>query len=415
MDILTYFIAVNVAWLVGYAVYILCRGVTDTFFVLRRALLLGVGLFSLTYVPMTSLLPPRLMELPIEVVRTEVLPVVDVMPGAMNGTAVSWWVMAYIAVALVLLFRIVMALLAILRLVRHCQHVRKAGHNIYFMPEGSASFTFFNRIFLPASMSCSPQINAVLAHEVAHARQLHSVDLLFLQVLRALLWCNPALWLTLREMRALHEYLADEAAAGMGGKRRQYQLALLAYTAGESSLSVATPLIHKFNVLPLKKRIKMLNTPRSSRLWRMKYLLLLPVGISLLHLGSSEGVVAANLDVRPVPAAIAMPEDNLPDNSTMKHPATYPGGETALMMDIAKNIRYPEDAAEKEVQGRVMVQFTVNTKGDVCDVTVVRSLSPSCDAAAVAAVKRLRRFQPARQNGRATAVKMQLPLMFRLQ
>ena len=84
------------------------------------------------------------------------------------------------------------------------------------------------------------------------------------------------------------------------------------------------------------------------------------------------------------------------------------------MKHMAENIHYPADAQEKGVQGIVLVTFVVDKEGRVKDAGVKRSLSPSCDKAALEAVRKLGRFKPARKDGRAVAVRMMLPVAFRL-
>lgn len=472
-NLLTYIIQVNIVWLALWLLYGVLRGVADTFFALRRRLLLGLPAFAFLF-PLLAALWPDGASAPAGWAAEAVwLPAVSVTPGGGTAAGWPWWAAAYAAVAAVLLARVAAGLLAVARRVRRCPEVRRDGRRYFLLPDGAAPFSFFGRIYLPARLERSPHLAAVLAHEAVHARQLHSADLLFMQAACALLWCNPAAWLTLREVRALHEYLADEAAAGQGAARRQYQLTLLAFSAfGQGpSVTVATPPINKFCVLPLKKRIKMMKARRTSRLWQVKYLLLLPAGLCLLALGHSaraarvvatamsaapaavapadeiqEGAAAPQSAVRtdrekpvtaapaasapadaaprpavreerekPVtPAPAAAPDDEIPDNASVSQPAVYKDGETALMKHMAENIHYPADAQEKGVQGIVLVTFVVDKEGRVKDAGVKRSLSPSCDKAALEAVRKLGRFKPARKDGRAVAVRMMLPVAFRL-
>lgn len=96
-------------------------------------------------------------------------------------------------------------------------------------------------------------------------------------------------------------------------------------------------------------------------------------------------------------------------------PPTFPGGESALLAWVGKNIRYPQDALEKGTQGVVLLRFVVLENGSIGDVTVTRKLSPSCDAEAVRVVKSLPRFIPARNNGKPVKVWYTLPIRFHIQ
>ena len=100
--------------------------------------------------------------------------------------------------------------------------------------------------------------------------------------------------------------------------------------------------------------------------------------------------------------------------SVDKMPA-FPGGEAALMMYIRDNISYPSIAEEKNVQGRVVVQFVVDTIGQVGEVKVVRSVDQDLDREAVRVVNTLPRFTPGTQSGKPVNVWYTLPVNFKLE
>ena len=102
-------------------------------------------------------------------------------------------------------------------------------------------------------------------------------------------------------------------------------------------------------------------------------------------------------------------------NDAVEQPATFPGGELALLSSIAENLEYPKIAYEQEMQGTVLLRFKIDESGAVSDVRVQKSLSKECDAAAIAAVKKLPRFTPAKNQGKPVAVWFNLPVRFRIQ
>ena len=119
---------------------------------------------------------------------------------------------------------------------------------------------------------------AIVLHEKAHLRLRHSFDLLVTDLAGCLQWFNPAMWLLRRELRAIHEYEADEAVLDSGVDARQYQLLLIRKAAGGRWYSVA----NSFNHSKLKNRITMMLRKRSSRWAGVKALLLLPLmGVAL--------------------------------------------------------------------------------------------------------------------------------------
>lgn len=93
----------------------------------------------------------------------------------------------------------------------------------------------------------------------------------------------------------------------------------------------------------------------------------------------------------------------------------FPGGEVELMKFLSNSIRYPVIAQENGIQGRVIIGFIVSKNGIISDVTVLRSLDPSCDKEAVRVVKTLPKWIPGKQNGVTVNVRYTLPVSFRLQ
>ena len=93
----------------------------------------------------------------------------------------------------------------------------------------------------------------------------------------------------------------------------------------------------------------------------------------------------------------------------------FPGGEAALMKFLQSNVNYPPTAAERDIQGRVVVMFVVEKTGQVGEVKVARSVDPELDAEAVRLCRLLPNFIPGRQNGQPVNVLYTMPVTFRLQ
>jgi protein TonB len=92
----------------------------------------------------------------------------------------------------------------------------------------------------------------------------------------------------------------------------------------------------------------------------------------------------------------------------------FPGGDEALLKYIAENVKYPDLAKEKGIQGRVVVRFCVTSKGGVTSCEIVKSVSPEIDAEALRVVNTLANFEPAKQGGKPVAVWYMLPITFTL-
>ena len=118
----------------------------------------------------------------------------------------------------------------------------------------------------------------ILTHEKAHIALRHSWDILFVDIITALQWFNPAMWMLKADLRAIHEFEADDAVLRSGADVKEYQYLLIRKAVSKSGYSVA----NSFNHSTLKARITMMLSKKSSRKGAWKALYVLPlVGISL--------------------------------------------------------------------------------------------------------------------------------------
>ena len=115
--------------------------------------------------------------------------------------------------------------------------------------------------------------------------------------------------------------------------------------------------------------------------------------------------VIATESIRPNPKKVYDVVEQMP---------SFPGGMKAMMEYLDKNIKYPVSAQKNLIEGRVILQFIVDEKGNLSDVKVARSVEPSLDAEAVRVVKAMPRWNPGTQQGKAVKVRYTLPVTFRL-
>ncbi|MBN1144617.1 MAG: hypothetical protein JXA72_09335, partial [Bacteroidales bacterium] len=95
-------------------------------------------------------------------------------------------------VALYLIYQ----LISMIALVIRKNTTRLGSYRLILLPEKNQSYSFFNLIFLNAAPADAGQSNQVLQHELAHARQLHSLDIFIIQVVKIFQWFNPFIYLT---------------------------------------------------------------------------------------------------------------------------------------------------------------------------------------------------------------------------
>ena len=157
------------------------------------------------------------------------------------------------------------------------QHSLEDGVTMAVVDLPVAPFSWMHTIVLSRIdyEECNPSI---LAHERGHIRLHHSWDIVFVEVLTALQWFNPVVWLLRRDLRTIHEYEADASVLSSGSDVSQYIQLLMRKTMGTKACTLANGI----NNSTIKKRINMMLVNKSPRRNSLKLLALLPiVGITL--------------------------------------------------------------------------------------------------------------------------------------
>jgi hypothetical protein len=172
-----------------------------------------------------------------------------------------------------------LALMKVWRLISRSERHQQPDGTTVCVAEGDVSpFSWMNYIVLSRN-DYEAQDASVLAHERGHILQHHSVDVLLVDILTALQWFNPAMWMLRQDLRAIHEYEADAAVLSQGINMRQYQYLLIQKAVATCGYSVANGITHS----TLKNRINMMLThKKTNRASWLKLLALLPiVGVTL--------------------------------------------------------------------------------------------------------------------------------------
>ena len=118
--------------------------------------------------------------------------------------------------------------------------------------------------------------------------------------------------------------------------------------------------------------------------------------------------------VKSEPLNIPQPVNSTRVYDVVEQMPSFPGGISGLRTYLNQNIRYPAEAQENCVQGRVVVSFVVEKDGHISDVTVLRSVDPSLDKEAIRVVRNMPRWTPGKQGGEPVRVRYNVPVSFRL-
>ena len=115
-----------------------------------------------------------------------------------------------------------------------------------------------------------------------------------------------------------------------------------------------------------------------------------------------------------VPIVVEEPEKEEEIFQVVEDQPEFPGGMQALMEYLRKNMRYPTICQEQGIQGRVIVQFVVNSDGSIVDPQVVKPVNPYLDKEALRVVSTMPNWKPGKQRGKAVSVRVTLPVTFRV-
>jgi TonB family protein len=340
---------------------------------------------------------------------------------------------AYLTGVVIFLLRFVIQLIQLHRITRRFGVKGREGEQIIMVDHHYSPFSFFNMIFISETIPPAT-LPTILAHERIHVRQHHTVDMLLIETATIFQWFNPVIWLAGREIKSIHEYLADEGVLQNGTTRSQYQQMILNETMGIQ----VNNLTNNFNVSLLKKRIAMMTKTKSKTWAKSKVLIALPALLVLLFMLTARSY--SNADVLNTPDSpafnqihvnpIAEPviQEKQKKETQIKYVApvapanevytvvekqpSYPGGTDGYRDFLLANIKYPEEAVKKGVTGTVYVTFVVQKDGSIANVKVLRGIGTGCDEEAVRVVRLMPKWNPGEQKGKPVDVQYNLPIKF---
>lgn len=114
-------------------------------------------------------------------------------------------------------------------------------------------------------------------------------------------------------------------------------------------------------------------------------------------------------------ASVQQPQDpNNPIFTAVDESASFPNGMEGLFQFLSKNIRYPAQAKEGNVQGKVFVTFVVEKDGELSNIKVIRGIGSGCDEEAIRILKLSPKWNPGKQNGKAVRQQYTIPINFSL-
>jgi BlaR1 peptidase M56/Gram-negative bacterial TonB protein C-terminal len=280
---LTYFVQVNVCWLLFYGAYfaLLSR---ETFFRLNRywliISLLG-GLLLPWIAPKLEVVEPTNMAA--VMLQPFVVSAEDLSQNLQNTEGSFFKILAAIyglGVA-VTLGKLLWGFWKIKRLLNRAESMPMDDFTLMQVREAIAPFSFFQWVFINLNLVEHADLQQIILHERAHVRERHSIDVVFAELLGVVFWWSPLVYFYTKSLKNVHEYAAD-AAVLRTSSAPQYGRLLLRQQQSGMSLSLANPFFSQ-----LKKRILMMTRNPSKRRALAKYALAVPIFLVLTLLLAS--------------------------------------------------------------------------------------------------------------------------------
>ena len=400
----------------------------ETFFMINRFYLLTIPVVSLV-IPLISL--PGVGNGATGVFRQALDPVV-IMPGfparmIQTDQSVQTILLAILlSGTLLFIVRLAVQLIQITRLPRQGSTFCRGALKLTRVEGLRSSFSFFNRIFVPASLTDKGVYRIMFLHEKVHVAQVHSFDIVLMELTVALFWFNPVIWLIRRDLKTIHEYLADQGVIRQGVGSLRYQQLIFDESTGFSGYAI----VNSFNVSSLKKRLIMM-TKKVSSPWALgKMALVIPVMAGLVLLfatvkESQAGIqdksqtstqkVVKNTTPPPPDAPPPPPPPPAKAKDAPDVMPQYPGGYHAMAAFLGANIKYPPQAIHDSIQGKVFVQFKVEKDGTISDIKVLKGIGGGCDEEGIRVLKQMPKWVPATKKGKPVVSDVTLPIQFKLQ
>lgn len=272
MNLAYYLIQVNIYLVLFYAFYQLLL-TKETFFNINRLYLVSSALVSIL-IPVLQMQWVKNLFITQKVQASNVT--FSLMINAVEVTPIvkDTFTLGDAIASIYLIGLIASAIIFIIRLIALFKQFNRK--------QTGAAFSFFNKKKVDPNL---PKADVILYHELVHAKHLHSVDVVFFELLRIAFWFNPIVYLYQKSIKNIHEFIADEEAAEYQGDKAEYAMLIVSKTLGINPQVLANQF---FNQSILKRRIFMLHKEKSKKIAALKYGIAVPLFAAMVVFSSAK-------------------------------------------------------------------------------------------------------------------------------
>ena len=296
---------------------------------------------------------------------------------------------------------------------------KKDSYTLITLPNSKKAFSFFNYIFLGADIN-ELEKEKIISHELIHCKQKHSLDLLFFESLKILMWFNPLLYIYQKRIATVHEYISD-AIILKSADKKLYMNTLVNQLFDVENISFVNQF---YKHSQLKKRIMMITKEKSNKMKQIKYLLLVPILASMLFYTACSNTENNVLEKRTITKQQIQTKNEIIEKEVIpftmidKVP-TFPGcpenDKSCFNKKMQQHFQKEFDAelpnSLKLSPGkkRIIMLFKINKEGAIVGIKT-KAPHPALQEEAVRIIKLLPIMKPGELNGKKVAVKYALPM-----
>lgn len=352
-------------------------------------------------------------------------------PSLTGPSTVAIWrmiSMLYLGVTTLLLIRFLYRVAKLVVFLRSSPYSQPNNSRYRMVKTSGAApaFSFFNYIVVNDSkILSSREMENIIRHELVHIQKLHSLDVLFMEVMTIVFWFNPAIHFIKRTLTDIHEFQADAIATEHVGKQ-EYCSLLAKISLQSNGFSIA----NHFNRSLTVKRIEMIKSvKRNINRWKIAGIAPVTAGL-FFFVACQDQVKSVKQKAESVKIGYDNPSNIEIDGNTSKlsegpkqdeeiylvveESARPKGNIVEFYKFVADNLKYPQEAIDRGISGKVFIEFIVNKDGSLTDLKILKGIGGGCDEEAIRVLSTAPQWNPARQYSKAVKQKMVLPIVFNL-
>ena len=296
---------------------------------------------------------------------------------------------------------------------------KKDSYTLITLPNSKKAFSFFNYIFLGADIN-ELEKEKIISHELIHCKQKHSLDLLFFESLKILMWFNPLLYIYQKRIATVHEYISD-AIILKSADKKLYMNTLVNQLFDVENISFVNQF---YKHSQLKKRIMMITKEKSNKMKQIKYLLLVPILASMLFYTACSNTENNVLEKRTITKHQIQTKNEIIEKEVIpfamidKVP-TFPGCpendkscfNKKMQQHFQKefDVNLTDSLKLSPGKKRIIMLFKINKEGAIVGIKT-KAPHPALQEEAVRIIKLLPIMKPGELNGKKVTVKYALPM-----